>query len=394
MLKEMQVETRIFDYEKIRASVNISCFQGQSGVAEYHLTIRPSKYAPVETQLDWIWGAYQKTLDEIGLGSQKALFRRFFCSDLANQVILLKAHPMIADESCSISLVNQPPLPDAKIALWAYHLSDPSGVLEKTCDGSTMTLRRGELQHHWTSGVSSPTENSSYNQTQEIFAQYEAFLKDREISLSENVIRTWFFTRDIDLNYAGLVKARRELFAEYGLTKDTHYIASTCVEGGAVDVAAKASMDSYAVSGVHPEQIQFLSAPEHLSPTHIYGVTFERATSISYRDRKHVFISGTASIDGRGEILYLGDVSRQTDRTLENMEALLNKAGADLDDMRQFIVYLRDPSDYAIVNRRMGERFPSAPIVIALAAVCRPGWLVEIEGVAIVPEDRPDLPSL
>ena len=39
-------------------------------------------------------------------------------------------------------------------------------------------------------------------------------------------------------------------------------------------------MDAYAIGGVESAQIEFLAAPDHLSPTHTYGVTFERGTSV------------------------------------------------------------------------------------------------------------------
>ncbi len=71
-----------------------------------------------------------------------------------------------------------------------------------------------------------------------------------------------------------------------------------------LDFAADVMMDAYAISGVRKEQIRYLSAPDHLSPTHVYGVTFERGVSVAYQDRKHIIISGTASIDSAGKIVY------------------------------------------------------------------------------------------
>jgi hypothetical protein len=41
----------------------------------------------------------------------------------------------------------------------------------------------------------------------------------------------------------------------------------------------------------------------------------------------------------------------------------------------------------------MTERFPDAPIQVVQAPVCRPGWLIEVEGIAIVPAENPNLPS-
>jgi enamine deaminase RidA (YjgF/YER057c/UK114 family) len=377
--------------------VNISRFQGQSGVDEYHLIVCPTAYGSFDTQLEWVSRAYRQALDSVGLDMQTAVLRRFFCSDLFNQTAALEARPFSnpchADNPCAVSWAGQPPIPPAKVALWAYHVCDPNRELDKIQEGATLTLNRGDISHHWTTGINCVTGNTSYDQTRGIFKEYDAFLRARGLSLTDNVIRTWLFVQDIDANYQGLVVARREFFAECGLTPDTHFIASSGIEGRHAEFAAKVSMDAYAISGIRLEQIEFLAALDHLSPTHFYGVTFERGTSVAYRDRKHVIISGTASIDHRGNILYPGDVSRQLDRTIENMEALLKQAGAALEDMCVFIVYVRDPSDYAIARQQMRERFGDAPLQVVVAPVCRPGWLIEVEGNAIVASSNPGLPD-
>ena len=49
------------------------------------------------------------------------------------------------------------------------------------------------------------------------------------------------------------------------------------------------------------------------------------------------------------------------------------------------LVYLRDPADYAVVREMYEERFPDIPRVIVLAPVCRPGWLIEMECMAMHP---------
>jgi enamine deaminase RidA (YjgF/YER057c/UK114 family) len=129
-----------------------------------------------------------------------------------------------------------------------------------------------------------------------------------------------------------------------------------------------------------------------LCPTKDYSVTFERGTRISYADRAHHFISGTASIDNEGNVVHVGDVMMQLDRTIMNIEALLRSGGARLQDLMYLIVYLRDPTDYARINGKLKERFPDLPMVIVQGAVCRPEWLIEIEGVAAAANDDPSLP--
>jgi enamine deaminase RidA (YjgF/YER057c/UK114 family) len=385
------------DCGALRAWANISCFKGHGGADEYHLMVHPTEYGSFETQLKYVFEAYLKALESVGLDMKTSIMRRFFCSDLVNQAALLEANSLSnsrnGDGSCAVSWVCQPPSIPAKTALWAYHVKDRDCEPEKTQAGPSFTLRRGRLAHHWTTGITCSTADTSYGQTQGILQQYETLLKTYGLSLADNVIRTWFFVQDVDANYQGLVRARREFFAERGLTKDTHFVASTGVGGGNADIAAKVTMDAYAVSGLRPEQITFLAAPDHLSPTHIYGVTFERGTSVSYRDRKHVILSGTASVDRDGRILHAGDVLHQLERTIENMQALLAQAGAGLKDMCMLIVYVRDPGDQAVVRRRMRERFGDVPMQITAAAVCRPGWLVEVEGTAIIPESNPELPA-
>jgi enamine deaminase RidA (YjgF/YER057c/UK114 family) len=389
------IRFRSFDCEGLPVTVGISHFEGQNGVSEYHLMLRPTEYGSIDGQLDCLIAAYQSALESCGLDADTAVFRRFFCSDLPNQAPALRANPFAnpTSEDCAVSWVGQPPAPPAKVALWAYHISDNHGPLEKSKHGTTLSLKRGETTHHWTTSLICADKDNSYDQTSEILAEYEGFLKSRGMNLAENVIRTWFFVQNVDANYQGLVTARREMFTERGLTPETHYIASTGIEGTSAEVAGKVLMDAYAVSGIRREQIEFLHALDHLSPTHVYGVTFERGVSVAWRDRKHILISGTASIDRDGKIVHPGNVLKQLDRTLENVEALLQQAGAGLQDVCSFIVYVRDPSDLEVAQRTMHERFSPAPIQTVVAPVCRPGWLIEIECQAIVPENNPNVPA-
>ena len=198
-----------------------------------------------------------------------------------------------------------------------------------------------------------------------------------------NCIRTWFFVRDVDTQYHGLVKARRENFIQQGLTEKTHYISSTGIGGNPADTKSLVQLGTYAITGLEPDQQHYLYAPTHLNPTYEYGVTFERGTIVEYGDRDHIFISGTASINNKGEVVHVGDIVQQTKRMWENVEALLKEGGADFQDVMQIIVYLRDTADYEVVKDLFADRFPHIPTIITLAPVCRPTWLVEMECIAV-----------
>ena len=183
------------------------------------------------------------------------------------------------------------------------------------------------------------------------------------------------------------------IFAEHGLTPQTHYIASTGVGGAWTRPDAKVFMDAYAVSGIVPAQVSYLSALDYLSPTHVYGVTFERGTAIAYRDRTHVILSGTASIDRHGRIVHERDMPGQLDHTIMNVEALLGHAGAERQDLRLLITYVRDPADMPEAERLMTVKFGNVPLLVVHAPVCRPGWLIEVEGLATVPSRALPLPA-
>jgi enamine deaminase RidA (YjgF/YER057c/UK114 family) len=365
-------------------------------VEEFNFMFTPTRYGRFEQELEWLESAYNEALEDHGLESSSVVLSRFFCSDLPNQIDSLRkrafSHPDSSHKG-SVSVVNQPPPAPAKVCMWVYCIKDPNLPNQCTNNGKDCVLKRDGLEHIWTTGYINLETKDPYRQTRGVFASYLKTLGNKEMTLEHNVIRTWFFVKDIDSHYWGLVQGRNDVFDEHGLTADTHYIASTGIEGSHIDVHAKVLMDAYAIKGVKKEQIEFLHALDHLSHTHKYGVSFERATSVAYRDRKHVFISGTASIDKEGKIVHVGDVIRQFDRALENIDALLNQAKAEMKDMQHFVVYVRDPSDAHIVHVLMKERVGEQPFVVVTAPVCRPGWLVEIEGIAIVPHEDDSLPD-
>lgn len=189
---------------------------------------------------------------------------------------------------------------------------------------------------------------------------------------------------------AGMVSARNDIFAREKLMPDTHFIASTGIEGRYVYPEVLMLMEAYSIKGIDQKQIKYLYAPTHLNPTYEYGVTFERGTAVEYGDRRHVYISGTASIDNKGEVVHLLDIEKQIDRTIENIQTLLSEADTSMSDIGQMIIYLRDTADYRVVKNYFDTHYPQTPKVIVLAPVCRPGWLIEIECIAIKEIDNSD----
>lgn len=367
--------------------ITITTAQFQSptnGAEECHAILSCPSDKRFPQQLESLLEAI-RTLNDGRYGS--CLFIRFFLSDASNQTLPLQEKLAEIGLAATISIIQQPPLDGSKIAAWCYFCTE----MKSNVIGSHRLFSHNGYDHTWSANRMG--EGSSYDQTFALLEAENEKAKELGMNFADHCIRTWFYVQNIDVNYMGMVKARKLLFETYGLTHCTHYIASTGIEGRSDNPSTSVRLDSYLVKGLKQEQIQYLYALSHLNPTYEYGVTFERATAVHYGDRKHIFLSGTASIDNKGDILHLGDIEKQTLRMWENSEALLQEAGATLDNMVHLFVYLRDTADYGIVKQLFDERFPNTPKIILLAPVCRPGWLIEMEGIACVENNEPQYPN-
>jgi 2-iminobutanoate/2-iminopropanoate deaminase len=99
-------------------------------------------------------------------------------------------------------------------------------------------------------------------------------------------------------------------------------------------------------------------------------------------------VSGQVGMDAEGKVE--GDLERQTNATLDHIERILAKVGADLGDVVKITVYLTGLDDYAAFSKvraeRFGERLPASAAVQVAGLLL--GAEVEIEAVAFVPAER------
>jgi len=374
-------------------------FKAATGESEHFISVEAPAGLSLAEQLDVVEEHYAAARNALGLAPETAIFRRIFVSDVMNQVAVVRHSGLFAEPSdgpVAISIVQQPPLPDSKIALLAYHLESKTPIAKHCLSPKHVLIEKGGLTHLWSTRLCAGAYGSPASvvaQTREIFDDLINTLSSQGGTLRDHCVRTWIFLKDVDVFYQGMVESRSELFLQQGLTRDTHYIASTGIEGACAHRYDLVAMDAYSIIGLAPKQMSHLNDFDRLCETKDYNVTFERGTRIAYADRSHHFISGTASIDSAGRVVHPGDVLRQLDRALGNVDALLRSGSATLDDMMHFTVYLRDPTDFGRVDSYLSERFPQLPILIVQGAVCRPEWLIEVEGVAVVANDSPALPA-
>ncbi|MBF0432792.1 MAG: hypothetical protein HQK83_16020 [Fibrobacteria bacterium] len=376
----------------IDPQVKCTSFSTNDGTREVFISISTRECSDLETELENLSDLYQETLNDLGLSENTLAFSRLFVSDIENQKSTLEQSSLYMSlKRGAFSIVQQPPIEGGHVSLFSYHIKPDTGSFTKELIDIDAPKGRNSLaitgKHYkmlWTANYSGHGPFDAAKQTDEVMSALVSTIQSHDMTLLDNMIRTWVYVRDIDNHYAGMVKSRRDLFQEHGLTDKTRYLASTGIEGKFHQPGSLVSVDSLSFGGLHKGQIVRMKAPEHLSPTIKYGVTFERGLKIIFGDRTRYVISGTASINSNGELLYPNDVKKQTERTLDNIQALLTPHGANFKDMAYFIVYLRDPKDSTQVQEILQKHIPqNIPCIFLHAPVCRPGWLVEIEGLGI-----------
>jgi 2-iminobutanoate/2-iminopropanoate deaminase len=127
-----------------------------------------------------------------------------------------------------------------------------------------------------------------------------------------------------------------------------------------------------------------------LNEAYDYGSAFSRGMRIDLNGVSILLISGTASIDERGNTVHVGDFRAQQRRTYENITKLLAAEGATWHDIVRTTCYLRDiERDYQAFNEERTAFFNEqglAPLPASTgiqAILCRPDLLIEIEAIAM-----------
>lgn len=374
------------EWHAIGANAEIKSFSTNGKVQEHHVILHVAPQGDLfAEQFQRLCQAESQLLGSEVVNGASIVMKRYFVSDSANQGNTISEYLRGQQEIYSHSIIQQPPLDGSKVALWIYLVEG----MEMDRENGMVVCRHNGYQHLWNMGMMS-AEGDSFRQTETLLLDYEERLARFGANIADNCIRTWFYVRDVDTQYGGLVKARRENFLANGLSQDTHYIASTGIGGSPAETKALIQLGAYALTNFDASQQHYLYALSHLNRTIEYGVTFERGVVVDYGDRSHAYISGTASINNKGEVVHVGDIVRQTERMWENVEQLLAETSMNFDDVMQIIVYLRDTADYQVVNRMFEERFPDMPYVITLAPVCRPAWLIEMECIAVKESTHPE----
>jgi len=106
--------------------------------------------------------------------------------------------------------------------------------------------------------------------------------------------------------------------------------------------------------------------------------------SQAIEDAGWLFLSGQVPLDPQTGKLVDGDIEDQTRQALRNVRAVLEAAGASLEDVRKTTLFVTDLGDFARINQVYGSVFGSvtpARSTVQVAALPL-GASIEIEVIA------------
>jgi enamine deaminase RidA (YjgF/YER057c/UK114 family) len=303
--------------------------------------------------------------------------------------------------------VIQPPCGGAALALEAWAIGG-EGVRHQRFGPHAVAMTYDGLRWVHCAGICAGVKTIGvYAQMMEVMSRMQEALTQAG-SRFEQVVRTWYYLGGITgleggtQRYQELNRARADFYGglRFGCSLPVPSIpqgiypastgigmAGTGLVAGCVSLETQRK-DAFLLPLENPLQTPAYAYHPKYSPQ---SPKFSRAKALVLGNYVTTWISGTASVV-HSESRHAGDVEKQTEQTIDNIERLIARenfafhgvraAGAGLGDMAKVRVYLKRPQDFVKCKIICERRFGHVPAIYALADICRPELLVEIEGVA------------
>jgi enamine deaminase RidA (YjgF/YER057c/UK114 family) len=325
-------------------------------------------------------------------------------------------HDFYGDELPATAYIPQHPCDGKMLAIEAMGVGGGGNdvAIERISEHLVIARHNNIAWVHCAQVVPNVASQAVYDRSVSAFAAMRAQLEGVGVRFDQ-VIRTWLYLGDIvgpegdTQRYKELNRARTDFFEGTNFLAERLppvslpevYPASTGIGADDCDVMmscialATDRKDILAVPLENPRQI---SAFDYGRRFGVKSPKFARAMALSCGTHATIFISGTASIT-ESETRHVGDPAAQTHETLDNIAALITEEnlarhglpgfGATLDNLGLVRVYIKRQEDYGRVRAVCAERLGELPTIYAIADVCRPELLVEIEGLAFSRHNPP-----
>lgn len=101
----------------------------------------------------------------------------------------------------------------------------------------------------------------------------------------------------------------------------------------------------------------------------------------------YVFVSGTTSIDEKGNVVGLGDPYLQTKHIIQIIEKSMRRINSSLNDIVRTRIFVTNIRDWKLIGKAHAEFFKEiqpATTMVEVKRLIQPDLLVEIESDAII----------
>lgn len=126
-------------------------------------------------------------------------------------------------------------------------------------------------------------------------------------------------------------------------------------------------------------------------PGNAPGFGYSHAVTVTGR---LAFVSGQVAMDADGKLVGEHDIAVQTEQAMENLHRILGTLGADWPDVVKLTWFVMDTTHLPelreardrVLRPALGARPNPASSLVQVAGLFRPGFLVEVEAVAALPD--------
>ncbi len=345
-----------------------------NGIQERFHTLLPDPADPLSSLIDQLQRA---VLDDAW---PQVLEVRVFASADAFDPLVERIRGIPGSREWPLSLLDGSPSPDGGVAGLQLHLVFGAPV-ETLRLGDEVVGRAFQTQEarYCVLGGLGPQDPQAHpaDQTISTLVRMEEALKGQGMELTD-LARTWFFLHHILGWYKEFNGARTRIYQDRGIFQG-YVPASTGIGGRNHRGSALLSSALAVKAGDSDTRVREVLSPLQCSAGD-YGSSFSRAAELQSQQSRRLFVSGTASIDPRGDTAHAEDVKAQIGLTFQVVEAILASRDMGFSDVVRGNAYFKDAADALALGPAL-ESHGLAPeqVVVSRNTVCREDLLFEME---------------
>lgn len=134
-------------------------------------------------------------------------------------------------------------------------------------------------------------------------------------------------------------------------------------------------------------------AVQHINPEGLHKSPAYTQVVACTGPLKTVYIGGQNALDSSGKLVGKGDIAAQTEQVFKNLKLALAAAGAEMRHVIKWNIYAVHGQELGLgfkVFQQEWDRQASPPVITVLlvSSLANPDCLIEMDAVAVVPQDE------